>query len=195
MTVTPRAPASITLPVGRLLYLTSGPGARAALWRIPENMYGKRTIAAVLEEGVKTLGPFNETRTFKLIVSAGEFEYEAKELIVAKLEVATDRIRSATVIAKAINEGRHAMSVLDRIKAKAVEAKSVVPDAIRDIETDLDAIIAEKKVIAVKRAEATAPHLESIAGMKGELESLKSSLDLLSNGGPDLDPLPGSDVQ
>lgn len=81
------------------------------------------------------------------------------------------------------------MSVIDRIKAKALQARQVVPDAIKGVESDLDSILSEKDIIAKKRAEAVAPHMEAIAGVKGELEGLKSALDLLSNGGP---PLEGS---
>jgi hypothetical protein len=47
-------------------------------------------------------------------------------------------------------------------------------------------------VLKKKLAEAAAPHHELIKGIHGEIDGLKSAIDLLSNGGPDLDPLPES---
>jgi hypothetical protein len=76
---------------------------------------------------------------------------------------------------------------IDRLKAKAMQARGVATGAIRDLEADLDAIIAEEAVIAQKRAAAVAPHHEAIAGVKGELDGLKEAIDILSNGGPSLE--------
>lgn len=81
------------------------------------------------------------------------------------------------------------MSAIDRIKSKALLAKSVVPAAIADVEADLDWIIGQREVIKRKKDEATAPHKEAISGVVSELEGLKGALDILSNGGPLLDPL------
>lgn len=84
------------------------------------------------------------------------------------------------------------MSAIDRIKAKALQARAVVPDAIKAVEADLDSIIGQTAVIDKKRAEATAPHKEAVAGLMGELDGLKDALDVLSNGGPPLDESPTS---
>jgi hypothetical protein len=80
-----------------------------------------------------------------------------------------------------------ASSPIDRIKAKALQARSVAPDAIKAFETDLDSILAEKPILAQKQAAAVAPHKEAIAGVFGEIDGLKSAMDLLTNGGPPLD--------
>lgn len=74
------------------------------------------------------------------------------------------------------------VSAIDRLKAKALEARNVAPDAIKKFEADLDSIIAQKAEIEGKRVAAVAPHQEAIAGVKGELDGLKSAMDILSNG-------------
>jgi hypothetical protein len=86
---------------------------------------------------------------------------------------------------------RITVSPIDRIKAKALQARQIVPDAIKAVEGDLDSLISEKAAIDQKRAAAMAPHQEAVAGLKSELDGIKSALDILSNGGPD-GPLPGS---
>lgn len=75
----------------------------------------------------------------------------------------------------------HHMSAIDRIKAKALAARNIAPDAIRKFEADLDGLIAEGPQIDAKRAAAVAPHQEAIAGVMGELDGLKSAIDILSN--------------
>jgi hypothetical protein len=79
------------------------------------------------------------------------------------------------------------VSAIDRIKAKALQARQIVPQAISAVESDLDSLIAEKALLDQKRADAMAPHQEAIAGLKTELDGVKSALDILSNGGPPLD--------
>lgn len=86
-----------------------------------------------------------------------------------------------------ITPTRITVSPIDRIKEKALQARSVVPEALKAVEADLDAIIAQKAVIAQKRTEAVAPHQEAVSGIMGELDGLKSALDILSNGGSPLD--------
>ena len=75
------------------------------------------------------------------------------------------------------------MSVIDRIKSKALQAKDIAPQAIRDFEADLDGIIAEKASLAQRRVAAVAPHKEAISGIYSEIDGLKQAMDLLSNGG------------
>lgn len=84
------------------------------------------------------------------------------------------------------------MSAIDRIKAKALQARDIAPQAIKDFESDLDGILAEKGVLAQKREAAVAPHKEAISGIYSEFDGLKQAMDMLSNGGPSLDPLPVS---
>ena len=80
-----------------------------------------------------------------------------------------------------------ASSAIERIKAKALQARGIAPQAIKDFESDLDGIIGEKEKLAQKRVEAVAPHKEAIAGVYTEIDGLKSVMDLLSNGGPPLE--------
>ena len=81
---------------------------------------------------------------------------------------------------------RIVMSAIDRIKAKALQARDIAPQAIREFEADLDGIIAEKANLAQRRADAVGPHKETITGIYGEFDGLKQAMDLLSNGGPPL---------
>ena len=83
------------------------------------------------------------------------------------------------------------MSVIDRIKAKALQARSIAPKAIAEFEADLDGLIAEGPKLASARLEAVGRHLEAFSGIHGELDGLKSAIDILSNGAPS-DPLPAS---
>lgn len=84
------------------------------------------------------------------------------------------------------------MSVIDRIKAKALQARSIAPDAIKAFEADLDALIAEGPKLHAAKSAAVSMHREAFTGIHGEIDGLKSAIDLLSNGAPD-GPLPGSE--
>lgn len=76
------------------------------------------------------------------------------------------------------------MSAIDRLKEKALRARNIAPDAIKKFEADLDGLIAQESDIEAKRVAAVSPHQEAIAGVKGELDGLKSAIDILSNGDP-----------
>lgn len=82
------------------------------------------------------------------------------------------------------------MSAIDRIKAKALAARNVAREALTSFEGELDSILAEKEVIKRRVAEASAPHHEILKGIHGEIDGLKSAIDLLSNGGPPLEASP-----
>lgn len=76
------------------------------------------------------------------------------------------------------------MSVIDRIKAKALQARDIVPTAIKEFEADLDSIIAGGPMLAEKRAAAVGPHKEATEGLLTEIDGLKGAMDILSNGDP-----------
>ena len=81
------------------------------------------------------------------------------------------------------------MGAIDRIKEKALAARQVAPDAIKDLEADLDGILAERDSIKAKRIAAVSPHKEAITGIYTEIDGIKAAIDILSNGEP---PLPAS---
>ena len=85
-----------------------------------------------------------------------------------------------------VTEGEDMGSAVDRIKAKALQAKGVVPRILTNVETGLDDIIAAEGVLEQHAAEAMKPHLDAINETKTELDGIKSALDILSNGGPPL---------
>ncbi len=77
-------------------------------------------------------------------------------------------------------------SAVDRIKAKALQAKGVVPRILTKVETGLDEIIAAEGDLEKHADEAMQPHLDAINETKSELDGIKSALDILGNGGPPL---------
>jgi hypothetical protein len=181
-------PATITLPVGRVLVLNGSDGGRAALWRLPDSPYGKRSIHTALTAGQVTLGPYPQTRTFKLIVDAGDFESVTQDALVAELERTTDRIRSATVIAKALNEGKKAMSVLEKFKHLAERSKAV-PTVLGD---RADKAIARWDAVE-KRGHGAIDNLDVVIDQAEQSAAvMEDALNQLSNGGP---PLSDSDAQ
>ena len=84
------------------------------------------------------------------------------------------------------------MSAIDRIKSKALQARGVVPRVIAKVEADLDSVIAAEPELDKQRDTAFAPHFSALADTKIELAGIADALNLMSNGGPALDPLPGS---
>lgn len=86
------------------------------------------------------------------------------------------------------------MSAIDRIKAKALQARGIAPRAIADFEADMDALIAEGPKLETERVAAVAPHKEVVAGIRGEFSGLRDAMNILSNGGPGLDPLHASEI-
>lgn len=83
------------------------------------------------------------------------------------------------------------MSITERLKAKALLARSIAPDEIKAFEADLDALIAEGPKLKADRAAAVGQHQAAFASIHGEVDGLKQAIDILSNGGP---PLPESKV-
>lgn len=77
------------------------------------------------------------------------------------------------------------MSVIDRIKAKALMARDIAPKAIAAFEADLDSLIAEGPKLETDRSAAVSMHKEAFAGIRGEFDGLKSAINILSNGSPD----------
>jgi hypothetical protein len=86
----------------------------------------------------------------------------------------------------------YSMSAIDRIKSKALQARGVVPRVIASVEADLDTVIAAEPDLEKQKNEAFAPHFSAIADTKIELAGIADALNLMSNGGPALDPLPVS---
>jgi len=83
------------------------------------------------------------------------------------------------------------MGAIDRIKEKALKAKSIAPNAIKALEADLDALMAEEGPLNAARVAAVGLHKEAIAGVRTEINGVKIAIDILTNGGED--PLPVSE--
>ena len=79
------------------------------------------------------------------------------------------------------------MSAIARLKKKLNRASGVAQRAIEAIEAEADALIAEEDVLKAQTEEAFSPHKAVIAEAKTEVQAIKDSLNLMSNGGPALD--------
>ena len=76
------------------------------------------------------------------------------------------------------------MSVIDRIKAKALQASTIAPNALKAFEADLDSLIAEGPKLEAEGKAAVAVHKEVVTGIRGEFDGMRAAIDILSNGGP-----------
>jgi hypothetical protein len=92
------------------------------------------------------------------------------------------------------------MTPISRLKDKLSKAAGVAQRAASAIEAEADALIAQEDDIKSKTTDAFAPHKAILAEAGTELQAIKDALNLMSNGGPSLDPLhdagptaPGSD--
>jgi len=83
------------------------------------------------------------------------------------------------------------MSAIDRIKEKALKARSIAPNAIKALEADLDALMAEEGPLNAARLKAVGAHQEVFQGIRTEIDGVKAAIDILSNG-EESDPLPAS---
>jgi hypothetical protein len=81
------------------------------------------------------------------------------------------------------------MSSISRMKDKLSRAAGVAQRAAEAIEAEADALLAEEEAIKARTAEAFSPHKALLAEAKTELDAVKDALNLMSNGGPALDPL------
>lgn len=78
---------------------------------------------------------------------------------------------------------------LSRLRDKLKLASGVAGRAVQAIEAEADALIAEEDEIKSETADAFAPHKAIMAEAKVEIKAVKDALNLMSNGGPPLDPL------
>jgi hypothetical protein len=81
---------------------------------------------------------------------------------------------------------------LDRLKGKFLQARGVAHRVASNMEAEADSLIAEEDAMKAETAAAFAPHKAILGEAKNELQQIKEALNLMSNGGPALDPLPAS---
>ena len=78
---------------------------------------------------------------------------------------------------------------LDRLKGKFVQARGVAQRVATNMEAEADSLIAQEDAMKAKTASAFAPHKAILAEASSELKAIEDALNLMSNGGPALDPL------
>lgn len=83
-------------------------------------------------------------------------------------------------------------SPINRLKDKLSKASGVAQRIATGIEAKADELIAAEDTLKAKTTEAFAPHEAILAEAKSELQAIEDALNLMSNGGPALDPLPGA---
>lgn len=81
---------------------------------------------------------------------------------------------------------------LDRLKGKFLQARGVAQRVASNMEAEADSLIAQEDAMKAKTASAFAPHKAILAEASSELQAIEDALNLMSNGGPALDPLPAS---
>jgi hypothetical protein len=78
---------------------------------------------------------------------------------------------------------------LDRLKGKFLQARGVAQRVATNMESEADSLIAQEDAMKAKTANAFAPHHAILADANSELKAIEEALNLMSNGGPSLDPL------
>ncbi len=79
---------------------------------------------------------------------------------------------------------------IDRLRSKFELARGVAQRVASNMESEADALIAEESAMKAKTVSAFAPHKAILGEARGELQAIEDALNLMSNGGPSLDPLP-----
>jgi hypothetical protein len=104
---------------------------------------------------------------------------EAGAELKAQLDRAADRIAAAVPVARAIVNGRKAMSILDKldlIKTRREEHNVA-------LDTGADAVLAGYERVAIKRDQAFEKHLSAIKGEETALQATEAAIDRMSNMG------------
>ena len=84
---------------------------------------------------------------------------------------------------------RMASTAISRLKDKLGKAAGVAQRVATTIEAEADSLIAQEGAMQMKTTEAFAPHKAILAEATTELKAIEDALNLMSNGGPALDPL------
>ena len=86
-------------------------------------------------------------------------------------------------------ELRMSSTAISRLKDKLGKAAGVAQRVATTIEAEADSLIAQEGAMQMKTTEAFAPHKAILAEATSELKAIEDALNLMSNGGPALDPL------
>ena len=81
------------------------------------------------------------------------------------------------------------MTPISRLRDKLGKAAGVAQRVAAGIEGEADALIAKEDAMKSKTNSAFAPHHAILAEANTELQAIEDALNLMSNGGPALDPL------
>ena len=103
----------------------------------------------------------------------------------------TQELRMGKDIIQPIGEPR-VTTPLDRLKGKFLQARGVAGRVASNMEAEADSLIAQEDAMKAKTANAFAPHKAILAEATSELQAIEDALNLMTNGGPALDPLPAS---
>lgn len=83
-------------------------------------------------------------------------------------------------------------SPIDRLKDKLHKASGVAMRVATQVESEADALIAREDQLKAKTTQAFGAHKAVLDAAHSELDQVENALNLMSNGGPALDPLPES---
>ena len=171
----------LTLPAGNVLRISgaNGDSVRVTSPLVRSLPTQTHTFNGSAPDSVH-YGPYSNNVEFTIDVLAGNPTWVAISPITHQLAVATDRIRSARVIATALNEGSKAMALLDKCKALA-ERSRTIPQKIGD---RVDAIGARYDALDAKGERVLGGHEDFLAGVESGVAAAEDALSQLTNGGP-----------
>jgi len=125
-------------------------------------------------------GPFARDVVFTLDVLAGNPTWTTDDALTTSLDRATDRIRSARVIATALNEGSKAMALVDKFRTIAARSHAI-PKAL---EARADALAARLDAVETRGDQAFKGHEYFLAGVESGVAAAEDALSQLTNGAP-----------
>lgn len=99
---------------------------------------------------------------------------------VASLDNATDRIKSATTIARALNEGSKAMALVDKFRTIAARSHAIP----KRLEERADALAARLDTVEARGDQAFKGHEDFLTGVESGVAAAEDALAQLTNGAP-----------
>ena len=100
--------------------------------------------------------------------------------LTASIDAATERIRSATTIAKALNEGSKAMALVDKFKSIAARSHAIP----KTLEARADALSARLDTVEARGDQVFKGHEDFLTGVESGVAAAEDALAQLTNGGP-----------
>ncbi len=194
--VDPLEPVTVQIPAGGVLTITADEGSAGFAMR--ETGDGYKIMKLWVNAGIPAVvGPLPENSSFRIKTTKGTLRYALAlppgvvaqpepepTTTVAALEQtlprATEIVKTGATIAKALNEGKAAMSLVDKMRGLADDAKKI-PQQLSDRVDQVGARLAN----AAKRGHGALDGIEGIAAdAEAAAQATEDAVNQLTNGGP-----------